>query len=729
MTHLRGRLPSPSLLGLLLVLAAFLVAGCSTSVTPQESGPQPTPVHTDREPAPGETVQPTATALPTPPASSAPSGAATPPGGTAGPTASPAAPSATPQPVETPAPTPSPTPQPTLPPPSPGPIAVAEKPCPKAVAASWSCVTLTVPLDHFQDTGRTADVTFALKRHTAPGPAKGTWVTITGGPGTAGIYSAVGYADSFDPSIRRAYDLVFMDQRGSGMSGSFTCPNAALAYYTDPAGPDDSGGTALKEAAQTFVDTCLTESKVDRTALPYYATRQAAEDVEAFRLWLGVDNLSLYGESYGTQLVQTYAAAHPDRVRALFLDGAVDLSTSGEAFYTEGARAYDNALVATLVDCSVQTACSSDVSGGNELTAYDELAAQLSAGPLSYMFTKKDGTQEPRDYALVDLQNAAFAVSSEGDRALLQRAVAAASRGDLWWLSRFTYGQLGQDPDTLAAVPDPSYADALYYAVECVDYAYFPDAGGPDERADAYLAYGRDHGIDAGRLAADFYGDLPCTYWPVQPGADPRPVPAADAPYPLVVLGATLDPSTPFQNAERIVSRRLADTWLIYKPGGPHVIYGRGDPCPDDLVTAILVQERFPDGRKTVCAGDVAADYVPLPAHAIALTDGTLAALGQIDDEIVNGVDYQYWDGAEPLAYGCPFGGTISYTPFDNGSRLRLEGCAFSEGGAASGKGVINDANGTLTLRLAFEGAVSGTVSYQRDEAGRRTVSGRLSAR
>ena len=34
----------------------------------------------------------------------------------------------------------------------------------------------------------------------------------------------------------------------------------------------------------------------------------------------------LYGESYGTELAQAYAAAHPDRLSALILDGAVDLT-------------------------------------------------------------------------------------------------------------------------------------------------------------------------------------------------------------------------------------------------------------------------------------------------------------------------------------------------------------------------------------------------------------------
>ena len=34
-------------------------------------------------------------------------------------------------------------------------------------------------------------------------------------------------------------------------------------------------------------------------------TTQAVEDLEAFREWLGVEKLALYGESYGTQYVQT----------------------------------------------------------------------------------------------------------------------------------------------------------------------------------------------------------------------------------------------------------------------------------------------------------------------------------------------------------------------------------------------------------------------------------------
>ena len=219
-------------------------------------------------------------------------------------------------------------------------------------------------------------------------------------------------------------------------------------------GPNDpDGGAALKTGAKGFVDACLAEPRVDPTA-PYYATKQAAEDLEAFRLWLGVRQMSLYGESYGTQFVQTYAAAHPDAIKVLFTDGPVDLATSGEAFFVEGVRAFENALCRPRCDCTDQAACSGDVTGGNELTAYQALAARLAEAPVDYTFTKKDGSQETRHFTLTDLQTAAVdSMSSEGDRELFQRAMVAASRGQVWWLARLLYGGLGQDPEHAGGDP------------------------------------------------------------------------------------------------------------------------------------------------------------------------------------------------------------------------------------------------------------------------------------
>src|SRR5690606_5818767 len=101
------------------------------------------------------------------------------------------------------------------------------EPCPNDSA--FTCVTLTVPLDHF-DAGNdaTIDVTFGVVP--ASGESRGLFVTVTGGPGSAGIALADNYSSYFDGGIWENFDVVFFDQRGIGLSGGLDCPNAITAY-------------------------------------------------------------------------------------------------------------------------------------------------------------------------------------------------------------------------------------------------------------------------------------------------------------------------------------------------------------------------------------------------------------------------------------------------------------------------------------------------------------------
>ena len=55
-----------------------------------------------------------------------------------------------------------------------------------------------------------------------------------------------------------------------------------------------------------------------------YTTPDSVEDLEAIRADLGVERLTLFGISYGTELALAYARAHPDRVDRLILDSVVD---------------------------------------------------------------------------------------------------------------------------------------------------------------------------------------------------------------------------------------------------------------------------------------------------------------------------------------------------------------------------------------------------------------------
>ena len=493
------------------------------------------------------------------------------------------------------------------------PPVVAQAPCAQSI---FTCITIRVPRDHFASDGRTVDVTFALHRATAK-TRKGVFVTVTGGPGTSGIAVADRYTAAYDPRIVRDYDIVFFDQRGIGQSLPFQCPDAALTLATSSHAPTVSATSALAgvDDARTFVSTCIAESGIDPAVLPYLSTRQAVEDLDAFRVLLRARALDLYAESYGTQYAQTYAAAHPTRVESLVLDGPVDLTLTGFQYYDEAADAYDDVLAMTLDRCTDDVTCRRDVRIRDALAEYDSLAATLRRGPLPYDFVDAAGHVEKRSFGLGDLETAvAGSIQVETDRMLLQRAIAWASRGQLLPLARLAYLARGQDPETLAAIPNPGWSKAMFYGLECTDYAFGSGIG--DGAARAYIAAGAAADVDEVRLGSVFYGDLPCTSWPAHPPSAERPTYLTSTPFPVFVLTSTTDAATPYAGALRIMSH-LTDGYLIVQPGGPHVIFGRGNRCVDDPVAAFLIDGVLPGIRFVTCDFSGTAAYVPIPAATV----------------------------------------------------------------------------------------------------------------
>jgi pimeloyl-ACP methyl ester carboxylesterase len=558
--------------------------------------------------------------------------------------------------------------------------------------------------------GPTWDLTYAIQR--ATGTKLGTFVTITGGPGYSGLAAAEDYTDAFDPAIAEHYDIVFLDQRGVGLSHPIQCPSATATYYASTADPaDPAQRDAVGLAVSRYVTDCVKEARADPADLPFYATTQAVEDLEAFRQYLGADKIDLYGESYGTQYVQTYATAHPDRIKALFIDGPVDLVPDAIDYYTEGARAFDDVLISTLAQCARTAACRRDTAGGDPVAAYDALAVKLAEGPITYRFPNGQGTWIQRQLNATDLTNAAAGYAySPFDRSQLLRDLTAASQGDYVPLARAAYDAIVVDPETLAAIPDPTYSDAMYYATECQDYAFYPELPTTDARLDAWLDAGKRTGINDLRLGATFYGDLPCLYWPAQPKTDPRPEAILDPPYPTFILTATTDPATPIANAMRIFGR-LDDAYLFEAIGGAHVIFGRGDACPDKAITDYLVSGTLPTTRLTTCSNVVSDAYVPNARVRAADYRDALALMSDMETQITNTDDYNYRVDEDPITMGCYDGGTLTYTPVKggsrlmfNGTRLTLKGCAFTRGASMTGTGYINDDAGTFRLAVRLGG-------------------------
>jgi pimeloyl-ACP methyl ester carboxylesterase len=467
---------------------------------------------------------------------------------------------------------------------------------------------------------------------------------------------------------------------------------AAAAYYridgTSALGFDQE---ALSAAASTFAGDCVAEMG-DPEMLPYLGTDQVAADLEMFRETLGYDQIVLYGESYGTQVSQTYAATYGESVSRLILDGTVDLTLEGLDFFDEQALAFGQTLQTTLDYCAGDEACSADM-GATPDQAYDGLISQLVEEPLTAQFPLPDGGFAERSFGQGDLESVASGqVYAEDDRMMLLRALAAYSgRGDLVPLLRLLYLNLGLDPVTQVAIEDPTYSDAIYYGVECLDYSY--PGSTPEETAQAFFDAGAE--MDPARLGIIFFGDLPCAYWPNASKGGARPDPLTATGIPTIVISSTADPATPYQQGVD-VSGRLEDGHLITQQGGPHVVFGRGNECPDDAVSQFILEGTPPDIDE--CEGDVVGYYIPLLPVSIAEFDSAETMFDSIEFDLFYLPEYYWWDTVTETPVGCNQGGVVTFIGGDGKDTYEFDECVFMEGVSLTGTGSYHWDEDVFTL-------------------------------
>ena len=469
----------------------------------------------------------------------------------------------------------------------------------------------------------------------------------------------------------------------------------------------------LKDAARTFSEDCVNEVS-DPSLLPYLGTKQAVEDLEYFRQLVGDEKFWLYGESYGTQYSQTYAAAHSDHLAGLILDGTVDLTLDGFTFYAQQAQAFSDTLTATLEACNEDPACHRDMLG-DAVKAYDSLASRLERGPIYFKFPLPEGGFADRDFTFTDLEFvAASQMYNESDRMMFVRALAAyRSKLDIVPLARLYYIDLGLDPQTLEVIPDPTYSDAVYFGVECQDYGY--PGNWPEEKADIYLATVDSFEFSIPRLASIIYGDLTCAYWPSATTDLARPNYLFAENIPTLVLGSTADPATSYGNGVSVYEH-LADAYLITQEYGPHVIFGRGNACPDALVTDFLVNDIVPSERETTCAGYLADAHVPLAPRFASVFGNPYKALSSVETEIYYLPEFYYWYDLAPTSVGCTYGGTFAFEANNTGARYNftLDHCAFTHNFIMTGTGFYNTNTDRFVLDVDTAGRWKCDLKYDR---------------
>lgn len=573
--------------------------------------------------------------------------------------------------------------------------------------STLSCTALTVPLDHSaNDPSQTLDITFALSF--ASEESKGILFYFVGGPGGSGLASVESYLSAFDPSLIENMDIVFVDQRGTGPVHGLSCPVAQAKFDIAPAPLSDAD--AILATAKAYVTDCTAELDADKL-LPFVNTDQAIRDSEALRQKIGAPKVWLYGESYGTQMVQAYATQFPTAVKGVIVDGVVDLSLTPEGYYRRYTLASEKLLAETFALCATIPACHADI--GDAAQVYDDLAARASQGPLLVPYFLADGSQVKRQLTIGLLEaNAFYALYAPEGRAEFLRALAAAGRGNLVPMLQLGYANMYIDPETEIGMEDPGWFGAAYYAITCTDYG--TGTGTADERAHRILDEANALAPDAPRLIRSYFLErVACAYWPHQ-GEDTRPEPFAGGDFPTLVLNGDHDPITPISMAYSVLDN-ARNAYGVFMKGGPHVIWGRGLACPDSIVQALLYDGTLPAAHEQLCEQEPIGDYTPLTLTDPAQLADPFTVARAVETELLAYGPLAAWDGDRPTTYGCPLGGTLTATPTDAGSDFVFADCRFWPELAISGTGVelSTDApNDSIALTLGFSGAKTADLTY-----------------
>ncbi len=583
--------------------------------------------------------------------------------------------------------------------------AMGSQPC---LDSDFTCVTMMLPRDHFaNDPDSTIPITFAVSLASDPGA--GTLIYATGGPGASGLLAAQDYVDALDPDLVAQTNIVFFDQRGVGPEHGFSCVAATTALDATPLPLTDPEGTIA--TVKGFVDNCISEI-ADQDLLKSVNTDQAIRDIEAFRLAIGKPKLWLYGESYGTQFVQEFATQFPGAVQGVIVDGVVDLNLGFKAFYQSYTAASENILERVFSECDRITDCRKDMLGGAK-AAYDALAAKLRDGPITIAFPLGSGATADRDLTADMLENSAFyALYSPSGRAVFLRALAAASRDDLMPMLRLGLSDMGVDSETMVGMFDSSYSPASYYAINCSDYRETDQNA--ETLARAIIADAVAHAATNPRLLRTYYAErLVCAFWP-HDGDVQRPEPFAGGDYPTLVLNSDTDPITPVTQAYSVLDN-VQNGHMVVMQGGPHVTYGWGNACPDEIVSDMILREKMPDQQVQLCSWDIVEWYVPLTLTDPADQNDPLTIARGVEAELLEFPELQNWDAVTPISVGCDHGGAVGEVETDIGYAYTFTDCQMWPGISVNGTGTEiwgDDGMETLTLDFKIDGPTSGEVSF-----------------
>ncbi|PYI69883.1 alpha/beta hydrolase [Arthrobacter livingstonensis] len=448
-----------------------------------------------------------------------------------------------------------------------------------ACSGGFQCAKIEVPLDYAKPRG--TSIKLAVTRLPASGKRLGAMLTNPGGPGASGVDMVVNSGKSyFSKKLRAAYDIVGFDPRGVQRSEPVKCLDDAQTDAARQKSYNMADDAGLKQAeADTKVQTELCVKNTG-PVLAHVDTVSSARDMDILRAVVGDPKLNYMGFSYGTKLGATYAGLFPSRVGKFSLDGALDPSLDIDQVSMGQAVGFENALRAWAKNCLGTKDC--PVSG-----TVDGAMAQIRE--LNDVYTKTpQQTSAGRVVTGTEFTNAlAFAMYSTDLWDPLSGALKQAFAGDASGMLQLADYSADRSSDGKYN----SNTAAAFTAINCLDYPMNSDTA--HMRADAAAL--KKASPTFGELLA--YSGLTCKYWPYPATGKAETISAPGA-GPILVIGTTGDPATPYAWAQAL-AKHLDSGVLVTWKGNGHTAYGRANACLTSAVDGYFVDGKVPAGGTT----------------------------------------------------------------------------------------------------------------------------------
>ncbi|HEX6969023.1 MAG TPA: alpha/beta hydrolase [Micromonosporaceae bacterium] len=466
---------------------------------------------------------------------------------------------------------------------------VAWRPCPEvpkelvgrgARDMRYDCASIPVPKDWDATGADTFEIALIRIRSTEQRDRIGSLLINPGGPGGSGIDTAVylSFGEAFGglpEAVTNRFDIVGFDPRGVARSSPVKCISdddldAMFGFEPDPVDRDEFD--ELVTLNRKIAEGCAAKYGDE---LRLYSTRQAARDMDAIRAAVGDEKLTYLGYSYGTLLGATYARLFPGNVRALVLDGAVDPRQDTVAGSQSQARGFERAFT-NFTDWCRQNAADCPIAPDARAAVTDAMA-KARVSPVQ----GADGRKATPGWILYAVVSSLY---TETGWTQLAEAIDDLAAGDA--AGMFALADAYTDRDETGRYSNLFDANL---AVNCADSERRPSLA---EIRRLQEQWRQRYPMFGAPLAT---GLVTCAVWPAP--SDPYPIGAADGAPPILVVGTTGDPATPYENTQKLADLLGVGRVLTWEGEG-HTAYPQTR-CVTDAVNDYLIDLRLPrDGLR-----------------------------------------------------------------------------------------------------------------------------------